>query len=55
MITEKDLEAEFTKETGLHRIGNPADQSHGGKRNSNRARFDEWVIEKLLEFKNESV
>lgn len=47
MITEKDLEAEFLKDTGLYRISPIGDFG-----NSHSSEFNKWCIEKLLEYKN---
>lgn len=47
MITEKDLEAEFLRDTGLYRtspVGSNADNHY--------KEFYNWCIEKLLEYKN---
>lgn len=51
MITEKDLEAEFTRETGKYRRSPHLnkDQFIG---TSNPTEFNGWCIEKLLEYKN---
>lgn len=46
MITEKDLEAEFLKDTGLYRIAPVA------YTNNHSSEFNKWCIEKLLEYKN---
>ena len=46
MITEKDLEVEFHRETGLHR------KREDGIFTSHPEKFNQWCLEKLLEYKN---
>lgn len=46
MITEKDLEVEFLKDTGLYKTA-PTEYN-----NNHSSEFYNWCVEKLLEYKN---